>query len=387
MASASYGILRSAVKSLGKFPDSFLEEIAGQPAAMLRAVESVVLARDGIEAVASAAASRPRVVLSGMGASHFAGYPAVTALAANGIAALHVDAAELLHFRLPVLGSDSLLVLTSQSGASAETLALCERLRARAPSEQPFVVTVTNGLDNPLAVLADVGLDTAAGPERGPSTLTFAASLVTLAAVARAIAAGAGGRGDASEAVSRSVGDTVDMAAHAAQRALTDDPVAAATRMEAWLGERPVVVALGRGSARAAAEMGALVLKEAARIPAESLEGAQFRHGPLELAGPDMAAFVVATEPPTAALDRSLAAELARTGAAVFIVEKGAAKTTNGDHSARSRSETLAIGAVDTLLAPAVAVIPMQLLAWALATTRGLDPTELRVAAKVTTRE
>ena len=48
--------------------------------------------------------------------------------------------------------------------------------------------------------------------------------------------------------------------------------------------------------------MGALTLKEAARFPAESLQTAQFRQGPLELAGPAMAAMVFYT----AAATRSL---------------------------------------------------------------------------------
>ena len=73
---------------------------------------------------------------------------------------------------------------------------------------------------------------------------------------------------------------------------------------------------LGRGPARAAAEMGALTLKEAVGIAVESLETAQFRHGPLELVGPDLAAMVIATEPETGDLDLRLAAELAATAPA-----------------------------------------------------------------------
>ena len=67
-------------------------------------------------------------------------------------------------------------------------------------------------------------------------------------------------------------------------------------------GEEEIVVSR-RGPARAAAEMAALTLKEAVGLAAEALESAQFRHGPLELAGPDLAAIVIATEPETEALD------------------------------------------------------------------------------------
>ena len=47
-------------------------------------------------------------------------------------------------------------------------------------------------------------------------------------------------------------------------------------------------------------------------MPIESLQTAQFRHGPLELAGPDLAAMVIATEPETRDLDVAMAGELSR---------------------------------------------------------------------------
>ena len=68
--------------------------------------------------------------------------------------------------------------------------------------------------------------------------------------------------------------------------------------------------------------MGALTLKEAARFPAESLQAAQFRHGPLELAGPTLAVMVVATEPATRELELRLAGELAEAGAAVLVISQ-----------------------------------------------------------------
>ena len=84
---------------------------------------------------------------------------------------------------------------------------------------------------------------------------------------------------------------------------LTAEPERSADEMCAWIDGRPNLALVGRGSARAAAEMGALTLKEAARMPAESLQAAQFRHGPLELAGPKLAVIVIATEPRTRDLE------------------------------------------------------------------------------------
>jgi glutamine---fructose-6-phosphate transaminase (isomerizing) len=146
-----------------------------------------------------------------------------------------------------------------------------------------------------------------------------------------------------------------------------------------WHGGRATTVILGRGAARAAAEMGALTIKEAAGMPVESLQAAQFRHGPFELAGPDLAAIVLATEPETAELDRELAADLTKLGAAVLLV--------TADGPAPVDTMSIAIGSLDRLLSPSAAVVPAQLLAWRLSLTSGRTPGSYVHASKVTTRE
>ena len=136
---------------------------------------------------------------------------------------------------------------------------------------------------------------------------------------------------------------------------------------------------LGRGPARAAAEMGALTLKEAVGLPIESLETAQFRHGPLELAGPDLAAIVIATEPETRELDLRLAEELVGAGAAALVVVE--------DGGGPPGAMCLEIGRLDRALASAVSIVPAQLLAWKLAVHTGRPPGAYVRASKVTTRE
>ena len=114
-------------------------------------------------------------------------------------------------------------------------------------------------------------------------------------------------------------------------------------------------------------------------MPVESLEAAQFRHGPLELAGPDLAAIVLATEPETAELDLGLAEELLRAGAAVLVVTR--------DGGAPPGAARVVIGSLARTLAPAVSILPAQLLAWKLAMLRGREPGTYLRASKVTTRE
>jgi glutamine---fructose-6-phosphate transaminase (isomerizing) len=139
-----------------------------------------------------------------------------------------------------------------------------------------------------------------------------------------------------------------------------------------------VTVVLGRGPARAAAEMGGLLLKESG-VMAESLESAAFRHGPLELAGPEMAAIVIATEPETRRLDLGLARELVDAGASVLVVTP--------DGEAPKGASSIATGYQDRALVSAVAIVPVQLLAWRLASVIGRTPGTYTRASKVTTRE
>lgn len=359
--------------------DPFLAEILGQPAALRRAGRAVVEQADRLDALGLAWRGRRRVVLTGMGSSYDACHAAATALAGEGVMATMVNAAELLHFRTAALGPDDLLVIVSQSGESAEVVRLVDRLRARA--DRPFLAAVTNGLANPLAIRADLAIDTGAGPERGPSTMTFAATLVVLMALARVLG-GAGtpeaaARPDAREIPDRTARDAEDAAAAAAR--LLAGPEERSAALEGWLAGRRMLTALGRGVARAAAEMTALTLKEAAGFPAESLETADFRHGPLELAGPELAVVLFDLERETDHLDRSLAAELVGAGAAVLFV--------GPQGGAPEGAESVTIEHLARVIAPAVALLPLQLLAWRLAVTGGRRPGEFTVASKVTTRE
>ena len=59
-------------------------------------------------------------------------------------------------------------------------------------------------------------------------------------------------------------------------------------------------------------------------MPAEALETAQFRHGPLELAGPNLAAIVIATEPETESTGQVARRELREAGAAVLVITRAA---------------------------------------------------------------
>jgi glutamine---fructose-6-phosphate transaminase (isomerizing) len=357
------------MESLGNFPDAFFGEIAGQPGALRRAAAALADRRDALEEIREAGNAAGALVFTGMGSSYDACYPVVNELASGGISALLVNTAELLHFRRPILNAKTFLTIVSQSGASAEIVKLAAELGTQ--RARPFLLTITNGLSNPLAKHGDVALDTWAGRETAPSTMTFAASLVQLACVARLLA------GTSVEtALDRTLAAAED-AARAVERLLQDGHVWA-EELAGWLGVPGVIVILGRGPGRGAAEMGALLLKESG-IVAESLESAAFRHGPFELAGPGLAAIVLATEPETRSLDLSLSRDLVDAGASVLVVTP--------DGEAPKGALAAATGHQDRPLLSAVSIVPLQLLAWRLSAKRGRMPGTFTRALKVTTRE
>jgi glucosamine--fructose-6-phosphate aminotransferase (isomerizing) len=208
--------------------------------------------------------------------------------------------------------------------------------------------------------------------------MTFAAALTVLAALAEV----AGGHAVAEilDLLDRAAARTAEAIEH-----LVGQEDAVGEALTPRIAHRPSVVLLGRGHARAASEMGALTLKEAAGVQAEAIEGGEFRHGPLELAGPGLAAFVFAVEPATRNLDRRLADELAGAGSSVIVVTDDPGG--DGTH-APGACEVVAVDpGLDPLLLPAAAIVPVQLVARRLAIAAGRTPGVLERASKVTTRE
>ena len=239
---------------------------------------------------------RAGFVLTGMGSSFDACLAAASVLARRGAMATTVNTAELLHFRTGALSAATPVLAVSQSGQQRRAACASPNGSARL-KQRPPLVTLTNGLANPLADLADIAFDTAAGIE----TCTVDQDLRRLpgrvaGARRRHRRPGAvrGGRDAA-----RRRRPTPSRAAAAAARLLRRRGRPRRSAWRAGAASDHWLVVLGRGTARAAAEMGALILKEAAARHAESLDTAEFRHGPLELSGPDLAAAIVSTEPAT----------------------------------------------------------------------------------------
>jgi glucosamine--fructose-6-phosphate aminotransferase (isomerizing) len=246
-----------------------------------------------------------RIVMSGMGASLFALYPAWLACVRAGLPAWWIETGELLHDARELITDRTLLFLTSQSGTSAEIVALLDRVAEHRPA---CVLGVTNVPESPLGQGADVVVPISAGKEYSVSTRSYVNTLAVTQLVAGAIAGQAADMGRfarTAEALDPYLGPEWEQHLGAIREALRD-------------AGRLIVV--GRGVALATAWQGALVIKEVAKAAVEGLSTAQFRHGPFELADPRTSVIVLEGEAHTAELDRRLAGELGALGSRVLWI-------------------------------------------------------------------
>ncbi len=248
-----------------------------------------------------------------------------------------------------------LAVAVSQSGRTPEIATVLERFRdagARA-------VAVTNDPDSPLARAASVHVSLDAGEERSvPATKTFTAQLAAMALVAEALGSVPLGAAD------------WERLPGVVEEVLADQ--APAREVAEQLEGVDELACVGRGYLMCVALETALKLREAAGVRAEGWSAADFRHGPLTVAGPGLPTLAVSAAGPAAADVSELAEQLAGGGAPVLRMSDDA-------------SASLPFpGGLPEPLAAIPATVRAQQLALALALRRGVDPDRPPGLAKIT---
>jgi glutamine---fructose-6-phosphate transaminase (isomerizing) len=248
-----------------------------------------------------------------------------------------------------------LAVGISQSGRTPEIATVLELFSGAGAR----TVAVTNEPDSPLARGASAHVALGAGEEGAvPATKTFTAQLAAMALMAEALGPVPFGAGD----WERLPGVVDEVLADAAP----------AERAAAQLERAQELACVGRGYLMCVALEAALKLREAAGLRAEGWSSADFRHGPLTVAGPALPTLAVSATGPAAADVAELAEQLANGGAPVLRMsdEPGA-------------SLPFPSGLPEPLAA-IPATVRAQQLALALARRRGVDPDRPPGLAKVT---
>ena len=315
-----------------------------------------------------------RVVIVACGTAYHAGLIGRYAIEQWARVPVEVDIASEYRYRNPVVGPHDLVGI-SQSGETADTLAAMRTARERGAK----VLAVTNIMGAQATREADGVLYTRAGLEVGvAATKTFVCQIAAMYLVALRMA---------------ELRETFEPAALTAMIAeLKRTPHLIAELLERDTAriadvarenyEADFFLYLGRHIGLPVALEGALKLKEISYIATDAYAAGEMKHGPIALLDEHTPVVVVATESPV--LDKVISnmQEVRARGARVLAV------ASEGDeHIALHADQVIRVPEIDWMLAPLLAVIPLQLLAYNIARLRGLNVDQPRNLAKTVTVE
>jgi glucosamine--fructose-6-phosphate aminotransferase (isomerizing) len=298
-----------------------------------------------------------RILLTGMGASLYAAYPAWLILANAGLPALWVDTAELIHHTPGLVTSKTLLWIFSQSGKSAEIVSALELKPAT-------LLAAVNNADSPLARVAQVRVGIHADVELTVSTRTY---VNTLAAGQLAALALLG------KDVKPARNELMQTAS--AMEAYLTDWEARVQQIGKVVGFPNRLAVMGRGPSLASTYTGALTLGEASKFLATPYQAGEFRHGPLELTTQDLTALIFAGSGKTKELNQRLFNELRSYNVSAFWI---------GSEKNEGQIDTPEVPAIGL---PLMEIVPMQLLSIHLAGQIGVEPGHFFRTGKITLAE
>jgi glucosamine--fructose-6-phosphate aminotransferase (isomerizing) len=349
-------------------PNFYVRDILSQPQALRSALDKFnpdVLAR---AAQGYARRAYDRIIITGMGASLYGAYPAWLLLTGASIPALLVDGSELLHYTRHLLNETTLLWILSQSGLSAEIVALLEVL-----SDHPVggMLAITNDPSSPLAKAAEAAIFLHAEPEQSVSTRTYLNTLALAKLVALTLI---GAPLEPAYTELRQTADALEIYLQEWEQHVQ--------RIGALVGQPKSLTVLGRGPSLANVYTGALVQMEAAKFPALAIPAGQFRHGPLELVEPRDVQVLLAGDGPTSHLQRRLFEDLASLQTTPLWLECNQNVNAAIPGDARLPAPNV-LGAG----LPLGEILPLQLLSVYLAQSAGREPGKFRYISKITTRE
>lgn len=316
-----------------------------------------------------------RLTISACGTAAFAGTVAKYWFERYARLPVDVDVASEFRYREPPLEKNGLSLFISQSGETADTLAA---LRYCAGQGQ-HIASLLNSPESTMARESQVVFPTLCGPEIGvASTKAFTAQLTALASLAIAAGVARGTIGPAQEAeLVRSL--TTLPAAISAALALEGHVEAIAKR----LSKAKDVLYLGRGQMFPIAMEGALKLKELSYIHAEAYPAGELKHGPIALVDELMPVIVVAPSDELMAKTLSNMQEVAARGGKIILITDEVGQQSVGPDVA----EVIVLPKVASFVAPILATIPVQLLAYHTASFMGTDVDQPRNLAKSVTVE
>jgi glutamine---fructose-6-phosphate transaminase (isomerizing) len=371
----------------GGFKHFMLKEIYEQP----RAVRDTTLGRvsqetghvflDEMQISEAEFKSAKKINIAACGTSWHAGQVGKFMIERLARLPVEVDYASEWRYRDPIIPSDTITVLISQSGETADTIAAQREAKAK----KSKTLAICNVVGSMITREAAGTIYTHAGPEIGvASTKAFTGQLTALYLLALHLGQV---RGTLSEEQSRTAMQELTRIPGKLEHLLTQDEKCEQLAKEYVRAQD--FLFLGRGIHYPIALEGALKLKEISYIHAEGYPAGEMKHGPNALIDEKLPVVILATRDPNDELSMvryektmsNLKEVKARSGQVIAIATEGDEEIHEGaDH-------VLYVPTASDQLSPILEIVPLQLLAYHIAVRRGCDVDQPRNLAKSVTVE
>jgi glucosamine--fructose-6-phosphate aminotransferase (isomerizing) len=316
-----------------------------------------------------------RIVIVACGTSYHAGLVGRYAIEEWARVPVEMDIASEYRYRNPVVGPGDLVIGITQSGETADTLAAMRLARERGAK----VLAITNIRGSQATRDADAVLYTRAGIEISvAATKTFVAQTATMYLIGLKLAELRGTM--PKDRLAELVADLKQLPSKIEETlADCEDKVREVCAKQSAQG---FFLYLGRHIGLPVCLEGALKLKEISYIPTDAYAAGEMKHGPIALLDESTPVVCVATESPV--LDKVLSniEEVRARGASTIAIA-----TEGDDRVSAVADQTIEVARSDWIMQPIVAILPLQLLAYDIATARGLNVDQPRNLAKTVTVE
>ncbi len=362
----------------GGYEHFMLKEIMEQPravkAALTARIQDGAIAPDAFTLSAKELRTITKVVITACGSAYYAGCAGKYAIEKLSHLPVEVQLASELRYSEPQIDGHTLLIVLSQSGETADTIAAmkeCQKLGAH-------TLAIVNVVGSTIAKQADHTLYTWAGPEIAVATTkgytTQLAALYLFALYA------AKARGSLSDAEYSRLLEELQNLPQKIQQAL--DMNAALRSLAVQYTQRQSLFYIGRNTDFAAALEGALKMKEISYIHAEAYAAGELKHGTIALIDEGQPVVALCCNSRIAEKTMNNIVEVkARGGKVLALAVQG-----NRDILAHA-DDVIYIPAVEELFQAAVEIIPLQLLAYHGAREMGCDIDKPKNLAKSVTVE
>jgi len=315
-----------------------------------------------------------KIFIAACGTAYHAGLVGKHIIESQARIPVEVDIASEFRYRKPLLEKNTLVIVISQSGETADTLAV---LREAKHQGVP-VLAVTNVVGSSVAREADSVIYTLAGPEIAvASTKAYTTQLVSMYLLALYLAQQR--RTMNADQITEIICGLREL----------PDKVNAVLKNDSYIktlvqkyGDCNRVFFIGRGLDHAVAKEGALKLKEISYLHAEAYAAGELKYGTMALITKKVPVIALATQP---ALFESMLSDIKEVKARDARVL--AVTMQNTKEFERETDQTIYLPSTHHLLAPVLAVIPLQLFAYHMAVARGCDVDQPRNLAKSVTVE